>query len=64
MRAAHSFNGELSYLGAEDATQSARALEEMGHEKDLSRAGDTLASLEREIAELYLSMRNTRGSPR
>jgi HPt (histidine-containing phosphotransfer) domain-containing protein len=37
MRAAHTFKGELSYLGAEEATHAARALEDMGHEKDLSR---------------------------
>jgi HPt (histidine-containing phosphotransfer) domain-containing protein len=63
MRAAHSFKGELSYLGAEDATHAARALEHMGHEKDLSRAADMLASLERKVAEVCLSMKSARGSP-
>jgi two-component system sensor histidine kinase/response regulator len=63
MRAAHSFKGELSYLGAEDATQAARALENMAQEKDLSRAAQALASLEREVAELFLSIKSARVSP-
>lgn len=62
MRAAHSFKGELSYLGAEEATHAARILENMGHEKDLSGADATLVSLERQVTELCLSMKSARGS--
>lgn len=61
MRAAHSLKGEASYLGADGTTQAARQLEEMGHNKDLSRASDTLATLEREVASLHLSLKDPAG---
>jgi two-component system, sensor histidine kinase and response regulator len=51
-RAAHSLKGESSYLGAGGTSQAARQLEEMGRSKDLSRAGETFAVLEREVAGL------------
>ena len=38
MRAAHTLKGELGYLGVAKAVQAARELEDMGHEKNLSRA--------------------------
>ncbi len=57
MRAAHSLKGESSYLGAGGTSQAARQFEEMGRSKDLSRAGDTLATLEREVAGLHLHLK-------
>jgi two-component system, sensor histidine kinase and response regulator len=57
MRAAHSLKGESSYLGAGGTSQAARQLEEMGRSNDLSRAGDTLAALEREVAGLHLHLK-------
>jgi two-component system, sensor histidine kinase and response regulator len=57
MRAAHSLKGESSYLGAGGTSQAARQLEEMGRSKDLSRASDTLAALEREVASLHLGLK-------
>jgi signal transduction histidine kinase/CheY-like chemotaxis protein len=62
MRAAHSIKGEASYLGADGTSHAARQLEEMGHNKDLSRAGDMLAALEREVASLHLNLRELAGA--
>ena len=42
MRAAHNLKGELGYLGAVEALQASRALEHMGHEKNLSEAAGGL----------------------
>jgi len=64
MRAAHSLKGESSYLGAGGTSQAARQLEEMGSKKDLSRAGDTFAVLEREVASLYLDLKGLAGAQR
>ena len=58
MRAAHSLKGEASYLGADGTTHAARQLEEMGKSKDLSRARDMLAVLEREVASLHLELKD------
>jgi two-component system sensor histidine kinase/response regulator len=58
MRAAHSLKGESSYLGADGTSQAARQLEEMGRNQDLSRARNTLAVLEREIASLRLDLKD------
>jgi two-component system, sensor histidine kinase and response regulator len=55
-RAAHSLKGESSYLSASGTSRAARQLEEMGHNKDLSHARDTLAVLEREVAGLHLDL--------
>lgn len=52
-RAAHSLKGEVSYLGAPNATETARLLEDMGRAKDLSRAAETLISLEQALATLH-----------
>jgi signal transduction histidine kinase/DNA-binding response OmpR family regulator/HPt (histidine-containing phosphotransfer) domain-containing protein len=62
MRAAHSLKGEAGYLGADGTSNVARQLEEMGHNKDLSRAGDAIATLEREVAGLYLELRDPAGA--
>ena len=51
-RAAHSLKGEASYLGGGMATQTARQLEEMAGRRDLSRASELLAALERELEGL------------
>jgi len=56
-RTAHSLKGESSYLSASGTSQVARQLEEMGRNKDLSRARDTLAVLEREMASLHLDLK-------
>jgi two-component system sensor histidine kinase/response regulator len=57
MRAAHSLKGEAGYLGANGTSHAARQLEEMGRDKNMSRAADTLATLEREVATLHLELR-------
>jgi len=64
MRAAHSLKGEASYLGADGTSQAARQLEDMGHHKDLSRASNTLAVLEREVASLHLDLKDLAGAQR
>ncbi len=61
MRAAHSLKGELGYLSAAGASQAARELEDMGHEKNLSRAPAVLAVLERELAGLHLALKDPAG---
>ncbi len=57
MRAAHSLKGESGYLSASATSHAARQLEEMGRNKNLSRAGDTLAVLEQELANLLLDLK-------
>jgi two-component system, sensor histidine kinase and response regulator len=57
MRAAHSLKGELGYLGAVEALQVSRALENMGHENNLSEAAAMFASLELHLAALHLAMK-------
>jgi len=64
MRAAHSLKGEASYLGADGTSHAAREMEEMGQKKDLSRAGDALAVLQREVASLQLELRDPAGAQR
>ena len=61
LQAAHNLKGELSYLGAGSASQIARRLEDMGDDKDLSQAVETLASLERELAHLHSAMKDSTG---
>lgn len=56
MRAAHSLKGEVSYLGAPGAMLAAAQLEEIGHGKDLSRAGEVLMVLQNEISTLQLGL--------
>jgi two-component system sensor histidine kinase/response regulator len=62
MRAAHSLKGELGYLGAPGAAQAARELEDMGHEKNLSRATELFTLLERELTGLYLALKDPAGA--
>jgi two-component system sensor histidine kinase/response regulator len=57
MRAAHSLKGESSYLSAAGTCQAARELEEMGRKQELTGAGDTLATLEHEMAGLLLDLK-------
>lgn len=54
--AAHGFKGELSYLGAANASQAANQLEEMGRDRNLAQARDVLATLEKELTSLRLCM--------
>jgi two-component system, sensor histidine kinase and response regulator len=62
MRAAHTLKGELGYLGAPEAAQAARELEDMGHEKNLSRAPELFTVLERELAGLHLALKEPAGA--
>ena len=64
MRAAHSLKGEASYLGADGTSHAAREMEEMGQQRDLSRAGEALAVLQREVASLQLELRDPAGVQR
>jgi HPt (histidine-containing phosphotransfer) domain-containing protein len=57
MRAAHSLKGEAGYLGADGTSHAARQLEEMGRDKNLSGAGDTLAALEKDLVILQHELR-------
>ena len=61
-RTAHSLKGEVSYLGAPDATKTAKSLEDMGHDRNLSQALKTFAVLERELAELRQVIQESSGS--
>jgi len=61
MRAAHSIKGELSYLGADAATQAAQQLEAMGRDHDLSRTEEILALLRQELERLYVAIRDPAG---
>jgi signal transduction histidine kinase/DNA-binding response OmpR family regulator/HPt (histidine-containing phosphotransfer) domain-containing protein len=62
MRAAHNLKGESSYLGAVGTSQAARQLEDMGRNRDLSRADGTLAELEREISSLHDELKDLAGA--
>jgi HPt (histidine-containing phosphotransfer) domain-containing protein len=62
MRAAHGLKGELGYLGATKAVQAARELEDMGHEKDLSRAAEVFAVLDKEFAGLHRTLKRSAGA--
>jgi two-component system, sensor histidine kinase and response regulator len=61
-RSAHTLKGELGYLGAAAAVQAARELEEMGHNKNLSRAAEVFALLEREMSGLRLVLKDPAGA--
>ena len=63
-RAAHSLKGELGYLGAVEALQASAALEQMGHEKNLSEAAAVFASLEGHLADLHRAMKASAGATR
>jgi len=62
MRAAHSIKGELGYLGAAKATQAAQELEDMGHEKNLSRATEVFTLLDQEFTGLRLTLKEFAGA--
>ncbi|HEX3353150.1 MAG TPA: response regulator [Terriglobales bacterium] len=62
MRAAHSLKGELGYLGAVEASQAAQQLEDMGNQKNLAQASETLIVLEREVAGLSLALKDPAGA--
>jgi two-component system, sensor histidine kinase and response regulator len=57
LHAAHSLKGESSYLSASATSNAALQLEEMGRNHDLARASETLAVLEREVANLLLNLK-------
>jgi HPt (histidine-containing phosphotransfer) domain-containing protein len=60
-RAAHSLKGEVSYLAAAGATQAARRLEDMGHERDLSAVSEAVRLMERELDELRQAIEDDAG---
>jgi HPt (histidine-containing phosphotransfer) domain-containing protein len=62
-RAAHSLKGELSYLAAADATQTARRLEDMGHERNLSLVSEAVRVMERELDQLRQTIEDDIGGP-
>ena len=62
MRAAHSLRGELGYMGAAEAAQAAQELEDMGQEKNLSRAPELFTVLEQELARLHLALKEPAGA--
>jgi two-component system sensor histidine kinase/response regulator len=61
MRAAHAIKGEVSYLSAQHAVDLARALEDKGHQKNLSGAGDLVQCLERELGFIQDALRDSLG---
>jgi HPt (histidine-containing phosphotransfer) domain-containing protein len=63
-RAAHSLKGETSCLVASNAALLARQLEEMGRDRNLSRAVQTFKLLDQEIADLRVALQNPNGAHR
>jgi len=55
-RAAHSLKGESGYLEASKLSETARQLESMGHENNLSQAPAVLEVLERELTRVRSSL--------
>jgi signal transduction histidine kinase/DNA-binding response OmpR family regulator/HPt (histidine-containing phosphotransfer) domain-containing protein len=55
---AHGLKGELAYLGLTEATQKARNLERMGHERTLRPAADLFLSLEADLRAVAAAMRS------
>jgi PAS domain S-box-containing protein len=51
-RAAHTLKGAVSYFGADEVTDAAQRLEELGRSADLGRAAAALDTLEQVIARL------------
>jgi PAS domain S-box-containing protein len=51
-RTAHALKGALSNFSARAATEAAMRLETLGRDRDLGRAGEMLAELEREVGRL------------
>ena len=54
----------LGGLGAVEALQASAALEQMGHEKNLSEAAAVFASLEGHLADLHRVMKASAGATR
>jgi two-component system, sensor histidine kinase and response regulator len=61
MRSAHSLKGELGYLGAKVAAQASRALEDMGHEKNMTRVAEVFVLLERELEDVCFAIKGFMG---
>jgi two-component system sensor histidine kinase/response regulator len=61
MRAAHSLKGELGYLGANVAAQASRALEDLGHDKNMSCVSEVFVLLERELEDVCLAIKDFMG---
>jgi HPt (histidine-containing phosphotransfer) domain-containing protein len=59
--AAHSLKGEVSYLAAAGATQAARRLEDMGHERNLSAVSEAIRVMERELDQLRQAIEGDAG---
>ena len=57
MRTAHSLKGELGYLSASAAIHLTRMLEDMGHDRNISRAPESLAVLQTEMGYLWEAIR-------
>ncbi|HEX4487400.1 MAG TPA: response regulator [Terriglobales bacterium] len=55
-RAAHSLKGEVSYLSAEDVSKTAKELERMADENDISQAAPLVQILEAQLARLHADM--------
>jgi two-component system, sensor histidine kinase and response regulator len=62
-RTAHSFKGELGYLGISELSRKAGELEEMGRKSDLEHAAGVFAVFEKEISGIAASMRNVNRVP-
>ena len=60
-RAAHSLKGEVSYLSAEDVSKTAREIERMAEENDLSQGDAMVQSLEIQLSRLYDDMNGKTG---
>ncbi|HEY1463940.1 MAG TPA: Hpt domain-containing protein [Terriglobales bacterium] len=60
-QAAHSLKGELGYLGAPEATDIARSMEDMGRERNLTSSSASLTALEQSLALLHLAIDNSEG---
>ena len=56
-RTAHTLKGELGYLGISEISQRARDMESFGQKSDVRLAASLYATLESELSELLLSMR-------
>jgi HPt (histidine-containing phosphotransfer) domain-containing protein len=56
-RAAHSLKGEVSYLSAEDVSKTAKELERMADENDISQAAPLVQTLETQLTRLYADMK-------
>jgi signal transduction histidine kinase/CheY-like chemotaxis protein len=59
-RAAHKLKGTISIFGSHAATETAQALETMGHDRDLHDAGEAFAQLKEQIAALETALAELR----